>query len=315
MPRKEWRLLARDVTFYVTGAADVGPADVTRDPWLNPLDWSYQLDRASEYFSPLDDSGIPVRDFGGAIGIHYLPSRIAGFGLANWNRWREFGSDDSRAAFFAVAEWFMEKSDGLYRHDFPVAGLKPGWLSCIAQGEAASVLARAYQATGEVRFRDRAVLAVAPFEAAVSDNGLLDYLPDGSPFLEEYPGTIYRHVLNGCLYAVVGLHDVVRCFDTPPDPIVSRRDSVVSAIADNISGWSVGNWTSYDFNINPGVRRNPNTMTYHRLQAVLLDYIGGFSGRAELLEAARVWHRSARSPIERIKSVYGKFVYRFSNGY
>lgn len=315
MPRKEWQLLARDIVFYVTGAADVGAAEVKRDPWLNPLDWSFQLDRVSEYFSPQDEHGIPVRDFGGTIGVQYLPSRIAGFGLANWNRWREFADEDARVAFFEVAEWFMGKPDGLYRHDFPVAGLESGWLSCIAQGEAASVLARAYHATGDIRYRSMAVLAVAPFEISVAKQGLLDHLPDGSPFLEEYPCSIYRHVLNGCLYAVVGLHDVIRCFETPPTEIVSRRDTVVSAIADNIDGWSVGNWTSYDFNTGPGARRNPNTMTYHRLQAILLDYIGEFSGRPELIAAARAWHISARSPIERLKSVYGKLAYRFLSGY
>ena len=126
MPRKEWSLLARDVMFYVSGSADVGSVDMTNDPWLNPLDWSFQLDRASEYFSPLDGNGVPVRNFGDTIGVHYLPSRIAGFGLANWNRWRENGDESARISFFVVAEWFMSKPDGLYRHDFPVAGLRPG---------------------------------------------------------------------------------------------------------------------------------------------------------------------------------------------
>lgn len=311
MPIKEIKLLARDLCFYVTGGADVAAADYAADDWLYPLDWDYQLRREADYFDPKDESGIPLRDYGGTLGRQYLISRIAGYGLGHWNRWRLLGSEASRAAFMQLCERFPKAAPGgRYEHRFAVAGMNVPWISCISQGEAASVFSRAYVQTGDPQWLVKAAAAVQPLLISVEDGGLQSRLPDGRPFVEEYPGTQYRHVLNGCLYALVGVSDVLRAAPVAAPEHQQLFDGIIDALAHNITVWDVDGWSTYDYPFTPGVARNSNTMTYQVLQSTLLHYLGTVSRRPELLAMAERWEAAAASRKARLRALAGKLRYR-----
>ncbi|MGZ8490702.1 MAG: D-glucuronyl C5-epimerase family protein [Gemmatirosa sp.] len=312
MPRKEWTLLFRDLSFYLTGSADVSAGDWHAQEWAYPADWSYQLEREDEYFAPKDADGIPLRDFPAPIGPRYLPSRIASYALGHWNAWLRTRSSRNRLEFVRAADWFLHASrDGRYEHDIPVAGKTEPWLSCIAQGEAASVLARAYHLTGDTSYLSGARAAVYWLLAAEESGGLRSRLPDGGPFLEEYPGTIYRHVLNGCLYAAIGIHDLVRA-----DPEATEARTFLAALIDsigrNVHVWDVRGWSTYDYPFAQGSARNLNTMTYQVLQAVLLRYLGEISGDTRLSEVADRWDAATRRLTRRLGALRGKLAYRLA---
>lgn len=316
MPLKELTLLARDIGFYVTGAADVEAADWPRDPWLYPLDWGYQLDREAEYFAPRDEAGVPLRQFPGTLGTHYLPSRIAGYALAQWNRHRATGSATARDAFLACARWFRDAPDQLYWHRFSVAGLPVPWLSCIAQGEGASVLARAaIDAPGEPGWADAARRALDPLLVPVREGGLQSQLPDGRPFLEEYPNSPYKHVLNGCLYAIVGLLDVARLGGADADRLRGLARALADAVVHNIAHWEWRGWSNYDYADPADPVRNLNTMTYQLLQIELLRFIGAELDDARLSEIAGRWRRAADRPAARMSALVGKLGYRLRHRY
>jgi heparosan-N-sulfate-glucuronate 5-epimerase len=314
MARKEWRLILRDVSFYFTGNADVAAADWKRDPWLYPLDWTYQLDREADYFEPKDTLGIPLRRFAPPIGDRYLPSRVAGYGFAHWNRGSEPREVISRDRFMTVAHWFRDTHDeGRYFYDIRIAGKTEPWISCIAQGEAASILTRAHRLTNDSSFLAAAHTAVRWLLVAEKNGGLQSILPDGRPFLEEYPGTVYRHVLNGCLYAAVGIHDVIR-----EDPVNSRElaqffGQLVDAIAANLGHWDVSGWSTYDYLSATGAARNLNTMTYQLLQVFLLQYLADVSGNDALAAGAARWRRSANRLPMRLGALAGKLAYRLKS--
>ena len=315
MPRKEINLLARDIRFYLFGGADVAAADWQSDDWVYPLDWGYQLDREADYFDPKDEHGIPLHVYGGGIGVQYLPSRVAGFALAHWNRWRVAGDASNRSSFLMAADWFRDAPDNRYLYDFAVAGITPPWISCIAQGEGGSILARAFVETGDPAYREAAARSMEPLKHMVGDGGVQDRLPDGSPFLEEYPGSIYRHVLNGCLYGVIGMHDVLRVLDRPDEQLASLLQQVTEAVVANIEAWSVGGWTSYDYPKPGERRRNLNTMTYQTLQSILVRYVGEIRGEPRLIAAADRWSRAAASPFARSGAMVRKIAYRLSHRY
>jgi hypothetical protein len=106
-----------------------------------------------------------------------------------------------------------------YTFDYPLYGLEEltvhaPWWSGMAQGQILSALVRAYEATGDERYRDAADSTFESFsvqsveawpltEPAVS---LVD--EDGVLWLEEYSGDLEpAYVLNGHLFATFGLYD------------------------------------------------------------------------------------------------------------
>lgn len=310
MPIKEFKLLGRDLLFFATGTADVAAADLSVDEWLYPLDWSYQLDREEDYFEPKDSAGIPLRKYRGTLGAQYLISRISGYALAHWNRWRLTGDELNREAFFRVVEHFPVAPAGRYAHNFPVAGMSAGWISCISQGEAASVFARAYIATGRREHIERAWAAVTPLTIPVDSGGLQSRLPDGRPFLEEYPGTIYRHVLNGCLYALVGIHDVTRASPEPREDHQQLFRTLVDSVGQNLPAWDIDGWSTYDYPFATRRVRNANTMTYQVLQGTLLNYLGSVSGDERVRAAGMRWLASSRRLPFRLRALRDKLRYR-----
>lgn len=319
MPLKELSLVARDIAFYATGAADVAPSDWANDDRLYPLDWGYQLDRPRDYYSPIDAAGVPMRELPAGLGLTYLPSRIAGYACANYNRYCEQpGEERFRLGFMNALTWMLAQPDGLFWQKFDLLSLRSPWLTCINQGECASVLVRGYRLTGDYRMADHALSALEPMFVSVANGGLQATLPDGSLFLEEYPGTQYRHVLNGCLYALVGLQDVVQAGLDRNGRAAALRDAILDGIERNLDGWQHGNWTTYDFRDRSGVgsaRPNPNTLTYQTLQWVLVDYLGRKLDRPVLVEAAARWRGAASSILVRSNALLGKLRYRLGHGY
>lgn len=311
MPIKEWRLLARDIAFFARGTADVSASDWRTEPWLYPTEWEYQLDRESEYFSPKDAAGIPLREFRPPIGVQYLPSRVAAYGIAHWNRFLRHGSEQSRVEFLRVAGWLMSAHvDGRYEHAFPLAGMQPGWISCISQGEAISLLVRAYRLSGDEQYHRMATRVADWLLVPVEQGGVKSRLPDGSVFLEEYPGTQYRHVLNGCLYAAVGISDLLRALPSEQAELRDFFSQLMQGIAVNLEAWDVDGWSTYDYAPSGTAPRNLNTMTYQLVQSVLLRYLAEQSGEAALRVMADRWSAAAGRLPKRLGALGGKLTYR-----
>lgn len=318
MPLKEFKLVGRDLMFFLTGRADVRESGWRDDPRLYPLDWGYQLDRPTDYFAPFDASGIPLRILPAGLGTVYLPSRIACFACVHWNRLCGSGHRDHEMAFRAAADWFLLDREGAFYQSFDLLGLKAPWLTCINQGEGISVLLRAAQLTGDDRYRTQALRAAEWLHRPISKGGLKDALPSGHPFLEEYPNTIYRHVLNGCLYAMVGLWDLVESGMDPDGRHVTLLHDIADGIELSLHAWEVDDWTTYDYRglgVGDDAPPNPNTMTYHVLEGILVGFLGERLRRSLLIEASGRWARSQQSLRSRVGAFIGKVSYRVAHGY
>lgn len=310
MPMKEWRLLARDLTFYIRGEADVAAADWHSDPWLYAIDWSYQLAREPDYFAPKDLEGIPLRQYRAPLGMRYLPSRIATYGLTHWNLWRRTGGEHHRQEFLTVVAWLRRSErDGRFEHDFDAAGMPAGWISCISQGEAISALTRAYTLTGDAGYLAAAHRANHWLTLPEEQGGLLSRLPDGSLFVEEYPGSPIRHVLNGCLYAALGIADLCRA-DPTDRAVADFFSELMRGVASNISAWDANGWSVYDYASGTSQRRNLNTMTYQLLQVAQLAFLADASGELALREASQRWARAVGRPSTRLRALMRKIAYR-----
>lgn len=152
---------------------------------------------------------------------------------------------------------------GGWRHTFPYvhrAPLHPPWLSAMAQGEAASLLARLAEETSEERYTEAAVLALRPLSVPVESGGVLGEL-DGRPFLEEYPSTPQSHVLNGAVFALWGIRDVALL--TGDTAIEALHSEALAALAATCDRFDTGRWSRYD--LFPDPPQNVASSFYHHL--------------------------------------------------
>jgi heparosan-N-sulfate-glucuronate 5-epimerase len=232
MVRKVAGALIGDIWSFLTGSSMLSDYSDLDNRWLHPIDCSAMIADPDRHFGPFDANGLPMQALPG-IGTVYVPSRTAAFGFAHWNAMclGEGATEAHRARFLTAAHWFAAFPDGRITHDFPLLNLSAPWLSALAQGEALSIFARAFTLARDSEWHDRIKDAAHWLSVAVDDGGVLGTLPDGRPFLEEYPGTRHCNVLNGCLYALAGLNDAAEIGAIERDIV----DRIADAVEANLS--------------------------------------------------------------------------------
>lgn len=120
------------------------------------------------------------------------------------------------AQFFDAARWLAENQDS--QGGWPIlvtrklAGgeliLPPGWYSAMAQGQAMSMLVRAYHRTGDQNYLTSALAATKLFRVRSEDHGIMTMFEGKYPWYEEYPTVPSSFVLNGFIYSLLGLYDL-----------------------------------------------------------------------------------------------------------
>jgi len=154
------------------------------------------------------------------------------------------------------------------------------WISAMAQGEAASLLMRAYAASEEDLFAEAALLALRPLSIPQSAGGVRTEFGGGF-FLEEYPTDPPSHVLNGGIFALWGYYDVALGL---ADADARRQfNEGVDTLAKNIHRWDTGAWTRYD--LFPFLITNLASSFYHLLHIDQLRAMQLIAPKPELVAA------------------------------
>ncbi len=159
------------------------------------------------------------------------PVELCQWAIAFYQRWRRERRDQDLAGFMTCADILVETQhrDGPYRggwpHDLPSPyKSKRPWLSAMAQGEALSVLVRASNAApARARYERAARLAVQPFLKDLEQGGVTCRDDAGCVYLEEYPSDPPSHVLNGWIFAWVGVREFADTFsDKAADGLAAK---------------------------------------------------------------------------------------------
>ena len=235
------------------------------------------------------------------------PVTIAQLGLGAWQlRETDAAWLDTVAA---VARWLVEamEPDGSLRFQFAMAHtfpLQAGWLSAMAQGEAASLLVRAAHDLADAELLGHAMRATGPLTDERSPVVVLT--PEG-PTLQEYPTTPPAHVLNGWVYALWGLHDVGVAIG---DASVARAfQSGVDALAARLPRYRTAyRWSRYD--LYPHPLANVASPYYHRLHVALIEALDMLAPRPALDSQARAWARASRNPLAWLVAIVRKSAFR-----
>lgn len=209
---------------------------------------------------------IPLAHY--TFGTYPNPVTVAQYGLqaaANYSvtRRRAYRADALRAARWLVRR---QAQNGGWRYEFgfTVAGfppLEPGWISGMAQGQALSLLWRAHRILPRRAYRRAALKALRPFRRSTRAGGVVGNF-DGVAWYEEYPTRPDSHVLNGYLFALLGLYDVAPWSRTAA--ILFRRG--VASLRSRIDRFDRPGGSYYL----PG---QPASAYYNRVHVVLLGAI------------------------------------------
>jgi hypothetical protein len=161
------------------------------------------------------------------------------------------------------------------------------WISALTQGQAISLLVRGAAFTGDQRYADWARRAV---RGLTSDELPIQWRDAaGAVFFEEYPCDPPAHVLNGCLFAWLGLWDYVRFSDDE-----DLRAFCLTALEDirrTVPDYELGDWTRYDLH-----QTWPTSPSYQEIHAALARALGETTGDRFWSTRADRWRRAAANP-------------------
>ncbi|MGB6984954.1 MAG: D-glucuronyl C5-epimerase family protein [Candidatus Aquilonibacter sp.] len=225
------------------------------------------------------------------LGAYRNPVTISQFALTQ-HALAQRGHAQARVYFLSQAEWLMraQRDDGAipYPVDSPIYGAKSGWISGMAQGEVASVLLRAFIATGDSRFRDAGVQALAPLARDVRDGGA-SYIDGRDVFFEEVASARPHHILNGHIYAAFALWEYTR-FGLADETLRALHHDAVRTLESWLSAFDADGWSCYDLATDDEGRRHYARLWYHQFHIAQLRVYAAMTERDEFERMARRWH-------------------------
>lgn len=200
--------------------------------------------------------------------------------------------------------------DGALRHGFAYPAtfdLPAGWVSAMAQGEAASLLVRLHRLTGDARFADGAQRVLGPIGVDGRQGGCgTDWR--GGWWPEEYPTEPPSLVLNGAIFTLLGMYDVARALDSEP----ARRafDETLDLLTPNLGAWDLGWWSVYD--LFPHARPNVSSRAYQQLHETLLLALDRCAPRPELARYAERFAAQRASLPANVRAFAAKVSFRLA---
>jgi hypothetical protein len=224
--------------------------------------------------------------------LHYYPITIGQYALAIFHTWLRSAREDDRRRFLRLADWFVEHQapDGCWyaQTEVPIYRLRAPWPSAMAQGRGLSVLTRAWQCTSDEKYIASARRALAAFSVPVAQSGVTDTY-DGRITYEEYPAQPAPHVLNGMIFALFGVWDLVRARPggAQAAAIFERGAATVETL---LPRYDTGWWSLYDlYHLEVATPRNPCTAHYHDIHIKQLTIMHAITGRDTFGAFARRW--------------------------
>jgi len=173
-----------------------------------------------------------------------FPIVIFQWGLGNWDRALLTGEDARKQYLMAAARWAVETLDekGGWSCWHELRRPTISFYSAMAQGEGLSVLARAHSLDPDGPWLEAGSRAFH-FLMNSGAEGLTRDL-DGLTVLEEYPGDVMPSVLNGWMFALVGVAD--HALATGDPTVAATADRLAADLAKALPRFDTGYWSTYD---------------------------------------------------------------------
>lgn len=305
-----YKKIYRDIKKYILGTNEFSFIENYQEKFLYPINLDFTLEEKEFYYCPMDENGIPYKIYS-SVGKQYNPTRIAAYGLSHYNDYMLRNNENSKEIFLKCLDWFFSNKEGRYEYNFDWNDLKAPWISCMAQGEAISVLLRGYYLTKDEKYLQKAKQVSAPFHHEINSNGVLSKIDNHFLFLEEYPSIKQQYVLNGFLYSFIGLSEY-NLIVKDDEKNRNLYNELINTIKNKILLWGPKYWSYYEIpqNIN---KVNCCTPSYHNLQITQLKYFYSKYPNPNINKTIINWEKGLNSFFIRMQSFFCKLIYRIRN--
>ncbi|HET9999910.1 MAG TPA: glycosyltransferase [Ktedonobacteraceae bacterium] len=182
--------------------------------------------------------------------------------------------EQQRTSFLAQARWLVAHGQRITNDvicwpvSLPVTCGSPTkqCLSALVQGQAISVLVRAFALIGESDFLDCARRALRTFERDVLDGGVSTPMPGNGLYFEEFGVYPASHTLEGMIFAMLALDDYLKLQDDASllSLFARAHDSLHSFLPE----FDTGYWTRVNL-----LNRHLANSYQHKQQVYLLELL------------------------------------------
>lgn len=250
----------------------------------------------------LDMDGFPMVKYGNEF--QYNPVTLAQFALATYGK--SLGSA-SYVKFIASVEKLLTLQDeeGAFRYDFTyrhytsTTAYKPGWISGMAQGQALSVFARAYQLEKSAKIKDAGDRALAflnvPAELGGPFTTLKDLDPslDGYIFFQEYLTSPNVYTLNGYMFTLLGIYDWWQATESIEAEAMFKDG--METLSKILPYYDLGSFSVYDLSYLTHQRSNPHVvLRYHAVHIQLLRALESVAPDPSVEHYASKWEADVK---------------------
>lgn len=252
----------------------------------------------------LDKTGITVNMIEGNK-IVYFPISIFQYALGLWDLYLYDNDENKKDKFLIQCKWIIDnqKNDGSWDCFGPI-GYHQYKVSSMGQGEAISVLIRAYKLTNESKWLEAAKKAMKFMLMSIHEGGTL--LIDGNDyFFEEYPDRLggKRSVLNGWIFTLFGVYDYLKIDNNSEVKDVYNKS--IETLKRHLKDYDMGYWSFYD---KTGRVASP---AYHSLHIALLNTLSDITNENYFKLVASEWKIYEGKKLNRVRAIGRKALQKF----
>jgi hypothetical protein len=243
----------------------------------------------------LDSEDVPLSVIAGGERRHF-PIAIFQYALGCNDLYLIKGQERHLRALRTCADWAIahQREDGSWDAFGPIGSTRYT-VSSMAQGEGASLLLRASRLLDNASYSKSAKGAIDFMLRPLVEGGTAIY-ENEELFLEEYPQTSRRSVMNGWIFSLFGLYDM-----SLADPSYTEVFEISAhTLVNHLSDYDAHYWTYYD------IEHRIASPAYHKLHISQLQELGEISGMPEFTAFAEKLEGYQSDGVKRAKALIRK---------
>lgn len=271
------------------------------DPAGDYLNWGANKKFKETPTIQFDSDGIPKVKYGNDF--HYNPVTVSQFALTLHGRYKR--GENTIPLFKKTVDLLADLQDSKGALPYPFTFhyyrkvFQPGWVSGMAQGQALSAYARAYEVTKNKKYIKKGNSCLQFLIKPIEEGGTLTSLKDIDPSLskylifEEYPVEPSSYTLNGFLFTLLGLYDWWKLTEgvNKNDALLAEKyfSEGIKTLKRILHYYDIGGYTTYDlahivYKMDPKIAGN-----YHAIHIYLLHALYTVTGDKVLRDFANLW--------------------------
>lgn len=232
----------------------------------------------------LDNDNLPSLELENGQSV-YFPVAVFQYGLGAYDLYIETKDNKYKRKFLQCANWALDNQDnyGRWNNFFYIFPDAP--YSAMAQGEAVSLLIRAYKESGMDKYFIAAQKGIKFMISPMEEGGVSEYMGNNIIF-REY--TNQQTVLNGWIFAWFGLYDYVLC--TSDKEYKKILENSLNTIINYLPKFKCSYWSIYSLD---GKIASP---FYHNLHIALMQALYQLTDEKIFESYAEKWRMQQNNP-------------------